>query len=343
MPVSNSTAISTLFNLAPYQLLLRAIVITLGLTILITGIFGNILNIIIFTCLGYYKHNACSLYIIARSTFDLCILIFGLGSRVLSQGFALDFTLSNSIWCRLRVPLIYVNTLSSYTVLCLQSIDAFLVTSPSASLRRMSNAHVAFYLILGSVFFWILEEIPYLFFQELMNSSAEGTAICVTVNSIYANYRTYFIYLWLTTVVPLIVIILFDWLTYRHLQLHARRRRTGLLSILTRQMTRMTLFHVIVVLLFQAPFAISRCYFLTGGISGDPVQKAQQDIAQQFFNIFGYGIYAVRRCTMKRNSETEDFVFQTSFYCYFMSSKRFRGQISHLVPFLQCRGNRVQP
>lgn len=282
-------------NLVSYQIILKTIVIALGLTILIIGIVGNILNIFIFTCLGYYKQNTCSVYILCRSSFDLMILIFGLGTRVLSQGFAIDFTLTNSIWCKIRVPVIYINTLSSYTVLCLQSIDAFLVTSPSISLRQKSNPRSALVLVLAFFFFWILEEVPYVFFQQLVILSSASKSTCLTSNTIYANYRTYFIYLWLTTVVPLVLIILFDTLTYRQLQLNVRRQRTRLFSLLNRQMTTMTLFHVIVVLFFQAPFGIAQCYFLTKGISDDPIRKAQEQIAQQFFNVHGYGIYAVSR------------------------------------------------
>ena len=280
-------------NLVPYQIILRTLVISFGLTILLTGIVGNLLNIVIFTWLGYYKQNTCSVYIICRSLFDLLTLFFGLGSRILSQGFSIDFTLTNSFWCRVRVPIIYINTLSSYTVLCLQSIDAFLVTSPSISLRQKSHPRVALYLVLTFFVFWTLEEAPHLFFQQLVVNSSSGKGTCVTVNIIYANYRTYFIYLWLTTMVPLVVIILFDLLTYRQVQQNSRQKRTRLFSVLTRQMTRMTLFHIIVVLLFQAPFGIAQCYFITRGLSDDPIRKAQEQIVQQFFNVHGYGIYAV--------------------------------------------------
>ena len=61
---------------------------------------------------------------------------------------------------------------------------------------------------------------PYLFFQELIINSGESKGTCVTINAVYAKYLTYFIYLFLTTIIPLILIILFDILTYRHLHIH---------------------------------------------------------------------------------------------------------------------------
>ncbi|CAF1323220.1 unnamed protein product [Rotaria sordida] len=90
-------------------------------------------------------------------------------------------------------------------------------------------------------------------------------------------------------------------------------------------MTKMTLFHIAPVILFQAPFAISQCYFLAMGISKDPIRGAQEQIVQQFFNVLGYGIYA------------------TSFYCYYVASKRFREQVFNVLSFNQQRRNRVQP
>ncbi|CAF3263680.1 unnamed protein product [Rotaria sp. Silwood2] len=291
---ATSTPAPTSLDIAQYQFILRLVVNTLGLTILITGVLGNIINILTFTTLGYYRQNACCLYIISRSIFDEFVLIFGLGTRILSQGFQIDFTATSNVWCKLRVPIIYINTLSSYTFLCLQSIDAFLVTSLSTSLRQRSNVRTARYLLLSFLFLWIVEELPYLFFQELITSSGGSKPTCVTVNIVYAKYRTYFVYLFLTTIVPLIVIIVFDLLTYQHLHIHSTQQRRRLLSILTRQMTTMTLFHIAPVILFQAPFAVSQCYFLTVGISKEPIRAAQEQIVQQFSNVLGYGIYAVR-------------------------------------------------
>jgi hypothetical protein len=160
------------------------------------------------------------------------------------------------------------------------------------SSRRKSTVKTARYLLLGFFLLWILEELPYLFFQDLVSSEGSKST-CVTTNAVYAKYRTYFIYLFLTTIVPLILIILFGILTYRHIHIHSIQTRRRLLSALTRQMTAMTLFHIAAVILFPAPFGIAQCYFLTVGISKEPVRGAQEQMIQQVFNVLGYGIYAV--------------------------------------------------
>ena len=297
MSLSNTTLPS---DIAHLQLILRTVVASLGLTILFAGIVGNTLNILTFIKLGYYRQNACSLYILSRSVCDLILLIAGLGTRVLSQSFQIDLTLMSDVWCKLRVSTIYVNTLSSYTTLCLQSIDAYLVTSLSARYRQKSHIQSGRYLLLSFIALWTFEEVPYLYFQRLVLGSDGSKPACITISTIYAGYRTYFVYLFLTTIVPLVVILGFSSTTYRQLKIHSLQQHHRLLSILARQMTTMTLFHVSAVVVFQAPFAIAQCYFLTAGISKDPVRGVQEQILQQFFNILGYGIYAVgkRLCSL---------------------------------------------
>lgn len=285
------------------EMLKRSIVIIFGLIILISGLWGNILNIIIFGNLSYYKENPCSLYIFARSIVDLFVLLIGLGTRVLGEGFQIDFTIKNDIWCRMRVPLIYINTLCSYTFLCFQSIDIYLITSKSISLRQKSHIKTARRLIYLTILIWIIEEIPYFFYQKLEFNSQDNQFRCLTKNFHYFQYRVYFIYLLLTTVFPVIIIVVFDLLTYRHLRIHFNENRPNSLSILTKQMTRMTLFHLISLFLFQAPFAVSQSYFLTRSITSNLIYEAQQRLIQQFFNVLGYGIYSV--------SEQNFFVFQS--------------------------------
>ncbi|UJR11413.1 hypothetical protein I4U23_015593 [Adineta vaga] len=326
MSSSNSTLPSiSSSEIVHLQFILRLVVGILGLPMLLAGIIGNTINIFTFIKLGYYRENSCSLYILSRSIFDLTLLITGLGTRILSQSFQIDFTLTNHLWCKLRVPIIYINTLSSYTFLCLQSIDAFLVTSLSVSFRQKSNIQRGRYFLISFLLLWIIEELPYLYFQELIISSDGTSFMCITINSTYAKYRIYFVYLFLTTIVPLVLIIGFDFLTYRHLQMYTLQQQRHLLSILARQMTKMTLFHIAAVFLFQTPFAIAQCYFLTTGLSKEPIRNAQEQIIQQFFNILGYGIYA------------------TSFYCYFIASKRFRQQVFNAFFNHRQGQNRIQP
>lgn len=291
---SLNTSISSLSSdLIQLDMIKKLVVLIVGLIVLLMGVIGNVINMIVFVKLSYYKENPCSLYILCRSFVDLLIVIIGLGTRILSESFEIDLTSRNDIWCRIRVPLIYINTLSSYTYLCFQSIDIYFITSLSNRIRRLSDIRLARLMILFTILIWILEEIPYLFNHQLELNLKEKKWKCLSTNIIYTRYRIYFVYLFLTTILPIIILILFDVLIYLNIRKYVLGNRLNSLSLLTKQMTRMTLFHLFCVLIFQSPFALSQIYFLTRTISSNPFYESQQLIIQQFFNILGYGIYSV--------------------------------------------------
>jgi hypothetical protein len=78
----NTTLAPALSSIVQLQFISQLVVATLGLTILSVGIVGNTLNIVIFSALGYYRQNACSLYILSRSVFDLYLFSFLVSERV---------------------------------------------------------------------------------------------------------------------------------------------------------------------------------------------------------------------------------------------------------------------
>ncbi|CAF0744470.1 unnamed protein product [Adineta steineri] len=137
---SNLTNTSIIFQL---DRLSRNLNLTIGFIILIGGSFGNLLNIFVFISSGNYKHNASSLYAMVRSFFDLVVLYCGLFTRILSFGFQIDATVTNQVWCKLRVAFIDVAALMSFTCLCMQSIDAFFASSRSVVYRQLSSVRIA--------------------------------------------------------------------------------------------------------------------------------------------------------------------------------------------------------
>jgi len=81
---------------------------------------------------------------------------------------------------------------------------------------------------------------------------------------------------------------------YKHLQsLTARNQR--FLSALARQMTTMALFQIGTVLLFQFPYGVATAYF-TGSTNlvKSLDRQLQDNLTQAFFDLYVYGLYAVR-------------------------------------------------
>ena len=95
MSSNNNTSI--ILAIVQLQSAFRYSSLTLGFILLIGGVLGNIVNIIVFIKFGNYKNNACSLYMFVRAFIDLCILLAGLATRILTTGFQIDFTLMNRI------------------------------------------------------------------------------------------------------------------------------------------------------------------------------------------------------------------------------------------------------
>lgn len=287
------SSINSTTNILSLTLLSQQLTIILGFVILTSGFFGNLLNIILLLSLGSVKTNACSFYIFVKSFFDLITLFVGAGTRILNQGFRIDFTSSNRLWCKFRIPLLDLITLCSFSCLCFQSMDTFFSSSRSVFWRRKSNMKVARFLVLGSLCIWILLIIPYFLFQELIFNVSTGTYRCVTINGNYALFRSYFVVVGLYFIIPIIVVSIFGLLTYRQLQrLTAQQRRS--LSALNKQMARMVLFQIIVVLIFIAPHALATIYFIvTGTMVKSAYRLALETVIQVVFNMYGYGTLSV--------------------------------------------------
>ncbi|CAF1397832.1 unnamed protein product [Adineta steineri] len=320
MSSNNSTSISSAILQLQRGFFSSSLI--LGFILFIGGVLGNILNIIVFVKVGNYKNNACSLYMFVRTFLDLCVLLAGMTTRILTTGFQIDFTLMNRTWCKARAGFIDINITSTYTLICLQAIDAFMCSSPSAVVRQKSNIRIARYLILGTLCFWFIHEIPYFIFQDLV--IVGGTPMCITTNTIFVQYRSYFVYLGIFTTIPIIVISIFGFLTVQHLKTIAVTRT---LSSLTRQTISMALFQIFAVLLFNGPYTTWSIYsIITANVVKDSYRRTMEQLINSFAVTYAYGPYA------------------SSFYCYCLS-KRFRKQLMVSVKELICgiHTNQVVP
>jgi hypothetical protein len=274
------------------QRLSQYLSLTVGFALLISGIIGNCLNIFIFLTFGNYKRSACSQYMLAGSVFDLLFLLIGLITRILSQGFNIDFTLTNRVWCKLRSSLLDILSLCSFTCLCLQSTDIFFITSRSITMRQRSNVRISRYLLIGFVFLWIVHETPSLVFQDLIFTN--GSPTCLVINAIYVLYHTYVSTLVLTICVPIAVIGFFGFRIYQHIRLLSPGER-HFIPAFSRQVTRMALCQIAIVLVFQCPFGVATAYFLaTTNLVKSPYRQLEDKLTQTFFNVYVYGLYAVR-------------------------------------------------
>lgn len=271
----------------------RYLNISFGFIFLIIGIIGNSLNIIIFIYVGHYKENSCSFYMLIKSLVELNALIIGLGTRILTGGFQIDWTLINRSWCKIRRCWITGNNIISFSLLSIQSIDNYFCSSSSIILREKSNIKYAHRIVIGIIIFGIIHSIPFIFYQDLIVTTS-GIKSCNTLNVIYNQYQIYFINLCLYVIIPVLIISIFGLLTYYNIHSINIQSKQTILSILVKQMIRMSLCNIIIVILFVTPYGIIQLYMLLiSSIPRTNIRITQEQIVSTFSTIYFYGSFSV--------------------------------------------------
>ncbi len=126
---------------------------------IVFGVFGNILNIFIYTRPALRR--SCSVYFLAGSINGLVILLFGAMTRWLADGFTgLDPTRTSIYYCRFRSYLVYViYSLAPYFTACV-TIDRFCSSCTNANIRRFSSRVQIAYIVVPAVL--IITSIAYI-------------------------------------------------------------------------------------------------------------------------------------------------------------------------------------
>ncbi|CAF1025253.1 unnamed protein product [Rotaria sordida] len=120
------------------------ITIYLGIPILVIGVLGRILNIIIFMSLKTFRQNSCAFFLTIMSFVNIGQLLLSLFSRIVIIGFNVDWTDSSLTFCKFRYYCLQICALTSYTCMCLATIDQFLATSLHVYWQQFINIKKAY-------------------------------------------------------------------------------------------------------------------------------------------------------------------------------------------------------
>ncbi|CAF4326776.1 unnamed protein product [Adineta steineri] len=63
-----------------------------GLILVTIGIFGNSMNILVFSTIRSYRTTPCSFYFLISSIFNIAYVTINLISRIVSTGYGIDLT-----------------------------------------------------------------------------------------------------------------------------------------------------------------------------------------------------------------------------------------------------------
>ncbi|CAF1248066.1 unnamed protein product [Rotaria sordida] len=280
----------------------------IGYFIVITGLIGNIINIILFTQLKLFRRNQSAFYLIVASIVDCFQLIFAAATRATVVAFGFDPTRTSIVWCKLRIYFLQFGSITSSGTVCFAAIDQYLSTNYHHRLRQMSTFKLAQYLVGILIVLVALYSILFPVFFEI-----HGNAGCTTVNPIFNYYYSFVHFCILISILPIVISSLFSLLAYQNVRRIVRRQVAIIRRRLDRQLTAMILVRVILLVITVLPFVSLRVYQINNPMNQNDTFAVTVD---QLIRIVITTVYNTN--------------YSGTFYVFLVASIRFRRQVKHL-------------
>jgi hypothetical protein len=271
----------------------RQVTIYLGIPIFIIGVIGGILNIIVFLSLKTFRQSSCAFFLTVMSFVNIGQLLTSLLSRIMITGFNTDWTERSPSYCKFRYYCLEVCGLTSYTCMCLATIDQFLATSLRPRWQQFFNIKRAHFLCILVFIIWLLHGIPTLIWYNLVISTRTGSASCIITNAIYQNYFTYSDIFILSGGLPIIITVLFGCLAYRNVRQIPYRTVPLVRRELDKQLTSMVLVQVVFNVFVIVSYIIMLILNYTVNFSNESIDLSVLNLITSIFGIIYYLYFAV--------------------------------------------------
>ncbi|CAF1146122.1 unnamed protein product [Adineta ricciae] len=186
---------------------------------LVLGIFGNSASCMVFGQ-KQLRSSGVSRFFIAASTFNIIVLIYGVGTSF----YALDHVSPDTYsltFCKLRLYIRHILLMIVRSYIILACIASFGISSPHTSLRSLCQPRYVNWAIVLVPPAWPLIAIHMTFFNTIQKSQ------CVNIESYVIPFGIYFFLV--VGLLPVVLMVIFISLTTRNLRrLHHRVRATVL-------------------------------------------------------------------------------------------------------------------
>ncbi|CAF3566352.1 unnamed protein product [Rotaria sp. Silwood1] len=209
---SSTIALASQFNLVQTYLTRYFMV-----PIYIFGNLGNLLNIILFSQRNLRLNNVCAWYFIGLSLVNLLIIDTGGLSRSLPFLTSFNLETTSIIFCKCRLYFVHFSLILGRYFICLISIDRWMVTSFSQSIRQMSSPKFSRYLIIVGTCIGVIFSIHAPIGFEIKNNRCYAY-----LNTSYGAFFSF--YNVLSILIPIIIMMLFS--AFIISNIHQRHRRT---------------------------------------------------------------------------------------------------------------------
>jgi hypothetical protein len=215
-----------------------------GIPVLVAGLFGGVLNTLVFLSLRTFRQSSCAFYLTIMSIVNIGHLFTGLLSRIMITGYDVDWTATSPFYCKFRYFLFQTCTLMSLTCICFATIDQYFATCSNIRWQQWSSLKVAHRLTTIFAILWSLHGILYLIYYAQVYSPTMDNTVCAIINTTFANYHAYGYFLTLTGFLPIFVTILFAMLAFRNVKQLAYQAVPVARRELEKQLTMMVLVQV---------------------------------------------------------------------------------------------------
>jgi cytochrome b subunit of formate dehydrogenase len=272
----------------------------LSIFIFIFALIGNMLNILVLSQ-RKLRSNPSATFFLASSIAGIIVILSGLTSRMMSD-FGKDLTLTVDWICKIRNFILYASRTILLWMIILATIDRWLSSSVAVHMRQMSSLKNTRRSMLLVLIYTCLINAPILYCYE---ANLTGVLRGCYGFTYACRLTTDLIYAFGTTLIPLSLMIMFGLLTIRNVR-HVQSRVRTLADItwdrdirttittkssgqtqakkMDRQLLKMLLVQVTLLLLLTGPHAIQKVY--TSFSSTPPSNSLQSSIQNLIFNIF---------------------------------------------------------
>ena len=295
-----------------------------GLPMLVFGLLGCVWNILVFRHYSLRPISCCT-YLLAGSVASIVQLLFGLVPRILADGFHVDRTVTDAVWCKLRNYTTHCASLMTLSCLVWATLDRFFSTCRQLKWRYLNSVYLARQICLWTLIVWMSATIPSLVYSRPIQITPT-TRRCASSSWLWAKIALYFFNLCCYGLFPWFFMSLFGYLTLRRVRRTSRRRVQPLAAVtltrltrIERQLTSVLFLQMITCIFSSIPYCVQSIYeSVTQAVTKSPFRQAQENLFLQ-----------IARLTFYIN-------FISMFYIHYISSSIFR-RLSNKVLINLCK------
>ena len=242
-----------------------------SLFLLVFGVLGNILNILVLSQRSL-KSNSCAWLFLLSSIFNFISLLSGLTTRIIGE-WTYDITETVGWLCKLRIFVLITSRTIAWWLLTLATLDRWLLSCLDINRRQLSSLTSAKHGSLIVVIFCTVLYSPIFYCQQ---ANVTNAPLKCYSRSIQCRLFIDQIYTIFTTLLPLILMFFFGFLTMRNVKKLRRRlsssflrrsnssgnnqEQSNRLTPIDRRLLIMLLIQISFLALFTLPQAFSQIY-----------------------------------------------------------------------------------